>query len=169
MMAIELPKWGAAGKSDLVAAGHQLESPSILFAKIEDEQIQIQIDKLHESTKKQSKFPPMKDEITFDDFTKMDIRVGTITAAKKVEKADKLLQLTVDTGIDTRTVVSGIAEHYQAEDVIGQKVSILLNLAPRKIRGVESQGMILMAESADGDLAFVAPTKEVIETGNTIR
>lgn len=169
MMNIELPKWGDAGKSDLVTAAHQLNEPSILFAKIEDEQIQEQIAKLIQSTEKKSKFPPMKDEITFDDFTKMDIRVGTITAAKKVEKADKLLQLTVDTGIDTRTVVSGIAEHYNAEDVIGQKVSVLLNLAPRKIRGVESQGMILMAESEEGGLAFVAPTKDDIETGNTIR
>jgi len=107
-------------------------------------------------------------EISFDDFTKLDIRVGTITAAEKVKKADKLLKLTVDTGIDTRTVVSGIAENYNAEDVVGQKVSILLNLAPRKIRGVESQGMILMAENEEGDLAFVSPTKD-IETGNTIR
>ena len=169
MMGITLPKWDDAGNNDLVTTGHQLNEPSILFAKIEDEQIQEQIGKLVQSTEKKSKFPPMKNEITFDDFTKMDIRVGTITAAKKVEKADKLLQLTVDTGIDTRTVVSGIAEHYNAEDVVGQKVSILLNLAPRKIRGVESQGMILMAESLDGALAFVAPTKDDIEAGNSIR
>ena len=169
MMGITLPKWDAAGNNDLVTTGHQLNEPSILFAKIEDEQIQEQIAKLVQSTEKKSNFPPMKNEITFDDFTKMDIRVGTITAAKKVEKADKLLQLTVDTGIDTRTVVSGIAEHYNAEDVVGQKVSILLNLAPRKIRGVESQGMILMAESLDGALAFVAPTKDDIEAGNSIR
>jgi methionyl-tRNA synthetase len=110
----------------------------------------------------------MKDEITFEEFSKMDIRVGTITAAEKVEKADKLLKLTVDTGIDIRTVVSGIAESFEAKDIVGQKVSILLNLAPRKIRGVESQGMILMAESEEGELAFVAPTKE-INSGNTIR
>ena len=110
----------------------------------------------------------MKDEITFDEFMKMDIRVGTITAAEKVKKADKLLKLTVDTGIDTRTVVSGIAEHYKPEEVVGHKVSVLLNLAPRKIRGVESQGMILMAENEEGELAFVSPTKE-IEAGNTIR
>jgi len=169
MMSVELHKWDAAGKSDLVTAGHQLNEPSIIFAKIEDEQIQKQIDKLLKSIEKKSKFSPMKDEITFDDFTKMDIRVGTITSAKKIEKADKLLQLTVDTGIDTRTVVSGIAEHYNAEDVIGQKVSILLNLAPRKIRGVESQGMILMAETNEGELCFVSPTKEDFEAGNSIR
>ena len=110
----------------------------------------------------------MKDEITFDEFMKMDIRVGTITAAEKVEKADKLLKLTVDTGIDTRTVVSGIAEHYNPENIVGQKVSVLLNLAPRKIRGVESQGMILMAETAEGELAFISPTKD-LAAGNTIR
>ena len=110
----------------------------------------------------------MKDEITFDEFMKMDIRVGTIMAAEKVKKADKLLKLTVDTGVDTRTVVSGIAEHYKAEEIVGQKVSILLNLAPRKIRGVESQGMILMAENEEGELAFVSPTKD-IGSGNTIR
>ena len=110
----------------------------------------------------------MKDEITFDDFTKLDIRVGTITAAEKVKKADKLLKITVDTGIDSRTIVSGIAEHYDPENIVGQKVSILLNLAPRKIRGVESQGMILMAETEKGELAFVSPNKE-IDSGNTIR
>ena len=106
----------------------------------------------------------MKNEITFDEFMKMDIRVGTIKAAEKVEKADKLLKLTIDTGVDIRTVVSGIAEHYKPEEIIGQKVSVLLNLAPRKIRGVESQGMILMAESQQGELAFISPTKD-LESG----
>ena len=110
----------------------------------------------------------MKEEITFDEFSKMDIRVGLIKAAEKVEKADKLLKLTVDTGIDVRTIVSGIAEQFIPEDVVGKKVSVLLNLAPRKIRGVESQGMILMAESEEGELSFVAPTKE-INPGNIIR
>ena len=109
-----------------------------------------------------------KDTVSFEDFTKLDIRVGTITAAEKVKKADKLLKITVDTGIDSRTIVSGIAEHYDPENIVGQKVSILLNLAPRKIRGVESQGMILMAETEKGELAFVSPNKE-IDSGNTIR
>ena len=168
MLNIPLLKWNDAGKSDLVISGHQINKPQILFKKIEDAQIDEQITKLKEASKKPSKFPPMKDEITFDEFMKMDIRVGTITAAEKVEKADKLLKLTVDTGIDTRTVVSGIAEHYNPEDIVGQKVSVLLNLAPRKIRGVESQGMILMAETAEGELAFVSPTKD-LEAGNTIR
>ena len=159
----------AAGNSALIASGHAINKPEILFAKIEDQQIEVQLEKLKKTTEKQSKFPPMKDEITFDDFTKLDIRVATITAAEKVKKADKLLKLTVDTGIDTRTVVSGIAEHYSAEDVVGKKVSVLLNLAPRKIRGVESQGMILMAETLEGELCFVSPTKEDFEAGNTIR
>ena len=168
MINLNLPKWNEAGDSDLIKKGHQINKPQILFKKIEDAQIDEQITKLKEASKKPSKFPPMKDEITFDEFMKMDIRVGTITAAEKVEKADKLLKLTVDTGIDTRTVVSGIAEHYNAEDIVGQKVSVLLNLAPRKIRGVESQGMILMAETEEGELAFVSPTKD-LEAGNTIR
>ena len=169
MLGIDLPKWDAAGNSALIASGHVINKPEILFAKIEDQQIEVQLEKLKKTTEKQSKFPPMKDEITFDDFTKLDIRVATITAAEKVKKADKLLKLTVDTGIDTRTVVSGIAEHYSAEDVVGKKVSVLLNLAPRKIRGVESQGMILMAETLEGELCFVSPTKEDFEAGNTIR
>ena len=168
MINLNLPKWNEAGDSDLVKKGHQINKPQILFKKIEDAQIDEQITKLKEASKKPSKFPPMKDEITFDEFMKMDIRVGTITAAEKVEKADKLLKLTVDTGIDTRTVVSGIAEHYNPEDIVGLKVSVLLNLAPRKIRGVESQGMILMAETTEGELAFVSPTKD-LEAGNTIR
>jgi methionyl-tRNA synthetase len=168
MLNIKIPKWNNAGRDDLMTSNHIINKPSILFSKIEDQVIEDQISKLNSANQKQLKFPPMKDEITFDEFTKMDIRVGTIKAAEKVKKADKLLKLTVDTGIDVRTVVSGIAEHYQAEDVVGQKVSILLNLAPRKIRGVESQGMILMAENESGELAFVSPTKE-IDAGNTIR
>jgi methionyl-tRNA synthetase len=169
MLSIDLPKWGTAGSDLLLINGHTISKAEILFAKIEDDIIEQQLLKLKKSTEKTSKFPVMKDEITFDDFTKLDIRVATITAAEKVEKADKLLKLTVDTGIDTRTVVSGIAEHYNPDDVVGQKVSVLLNLAPRKIRGVESQGMILMAETLEGELCFVSPTKEDFEAGNTIR
>jgi methionyl-tRNA synthetase len=110
----------------------------------------------------------MKDAIAFDDFTKMDLRMGTILAAQKVEKADKLLQLTVDTGIDHRTIVSGIAEHYAPEDIIGKTVLVLLNLEPRKIRGIESQGMILMAENEEGKLSFLASEKE-FGPGPTVR
>jgi methionyl-tRNA synthetase len=110
----------------------------------------------------------MKDEITFDDFTKIDIRTATILTAEKHPDADKLLKLTVDTGIDVRTVVSGIAEHYKPEDIIGKQVSILMNLAPRKIRGIESKGMILMAENNEGELAFVSPEK-AMDNGGEIR
>ena len=168
LLNINLPKWDQAGKEQLINENHIINEPRILFQKIEDEKIDEQIKKLKNQDQKPNKYPPMKDEITFDEFSKMDLRVGTITAAEKIEKADKLLKLTVDTGIDVRTVVSGIAEHFKPQEVIGQKVSILLNLAPRKIRGVESQGMILMAETEMGELAFVSPTKE-IDAGNTIR
>jgi methionyl-tRNA synthetase len=164
---IDLPKWKESGSVDLIATDHKIGEPSILFAKIEDEKIDIQLAKL-QSPISASKFPPMKDLIEFDDFTKMDIRVGKILTAEKVEKADKLLKLTVDTGLDTRTVVSGIAEHYDPTAIIGQKVTLLMNLAPRKIRGIESQGMILMAENAEGKLSFVAPTEEM-EAGGEVR
>eukprot|EP00389_Voromonas_pontica_P006128 GDKH01009191.1.p1 GENE.GDKH01009191.1~~GDKH01009191.1.p1 ORF type:complete len:125 (+),score=15.92 GDKH01009191.1:43-375(+) len=110
----------------------------------------------------------MKDAITFDDFTKMDIRTGTILTAEKHPDADKLLKMTVDTGIDVRTIVSGIAEHYAPEEVIGKQVSVLINLAPRKIRGIVSQGMILMAEDNEGNLAFVSPERAV-DNGGEVR
>ena len=168
LLNINLPRWDQAGKDQLINENHIINEPRILFQKIEDEKIDEQIKKLKNQDQKPNKYPPMKEEITFDEFSKMDLRVGTITAAEKIEKADKLLKLTVDTGIDVRTVVSGIAEHFKPQEVIGQKVSILLNLTPRKIRGVESQGMILMAETEKGELAFISPTKE-IDTGNTIK
>jgi len=168
LLNIKIPRWDQAGKDQLIPENHIINEPRILFQKIEDEKIDEQIKKLKNQGQKPNKYPPMKDEITFDEFSKMDLRVGTITAAEKIEKADKLLKLTVDTGIDVRTVVSGIAEQFKPEEVIGQKVSVLLNLAPRKIRGVESQGMILMAETEKGELSFVAPNKE-INAGNTIR
>ena len=168
MLGIDLLKWQAAGQDDLMNTGHVINKAELLFSKIEENKIEEQIAKLESATQANSKFPPMKDEVTFDDFTKMDIRVGEIITAEKVEKADKLLKLTVNTGLDTRTVVSGIAEHYSPEDVVGQKVSILMNLAPRKIRGVESQGMILMAEDDEGKLSFVAPTKDM-DAGGEVR
>ena len=147
---------------------YQNTSLDNLFSKIEENKIDEQIAKLESATQAISKFPPMKNEVTFDDFSKMDIRVGEIITAEKVEKADKLLKLTVNTGLDTRIIVSGIAEHYSPKDVVGQKVSILMNLAPRKIRGVESQGMILMAEDDEGKLSFVAPAKDM-EAGGEVR
>jgi methionyl-tRNA synthetase len=167
-LGINLLKWNAAGQNDLMNVGHIINKPELLFSKIENEEIEKQIAKLEAAVQVNNKFPPMKDEVTFDDFSKMDIRVGQIMTAEKVKKADKLLKLTVNTGLDTRTVVSGIAEHYSPEDIVGKKVSILMNLAPRKIRGVESQGMILMAEDDEGKLSFVAPTKEM-EAGGEIR
>lgn len=153
-----------------LAAGHQINKAELLFQKIEDEAIEAQVEKLKSTTVQQSnpKAKPMKDEITFDEFTKMDIRVGTILTAEKHPDADKLLKMTVDTGIDVRTVVSGIAAHYKPEDIIGTQVSVLINLAPRKIRGIESQGMILMAENNEGSLAFVSPEK-AIDNGGEVR
>jgi methionyl-tRNA synthetase len=148
------------GRIDLLKAGHQIGEVQILFAKIEDTLVETEVAKLKATAAPTSKFPPMKDAIAFDDFTKMDLRMGTILSAQKVEKADKLLQLTVDTGIDHRTIVSGIAEHYAPEDIIGKTVLVLLNLEPRKIRGIESQGMILMAENEEGKLSFLASEKE---------
>jgi methionyl-tRNA synthetase len=150
-----------AQHSDLIPAGHKIGEAELLFAKIEDEEIQKQIDKL-EATKTanlaESKQPePQKDLIQFEDFAKMDIRVGTILEAEKMPKANKLLVLKVDTGIDVRTIVSGIAESFTPEEIIGKRVSVLANLAPRALRGVESQGMILMTTNAEGKLVFINP------------
>ncbi|MBT2623325.1 MULTISPECIES: methionine--tRNA ligase [Chryseobacterium] len=156
-------------KSVLIETGHTINESSLLFSKIEDDVIEAQIQKL-ENTKQNNKktnpnAKPMKEEITFDDFTKMDLRTATITEAEKVEKADKLLKLTVDTGVDVRTVVSGIAESFSPEELIGKQVMILLNLAPRKIRGIESQGMLLLTTKPDGKLSFVTPDDSNVENG----
>lgn len=158
--------------SDLIKVGHTIGQAELLFDKIEDEQIQKQIDKL-EATKKENsvqaaQITPQKEATTFDDFVKMDLRVGTILEAEKMPKADKLLVLKVDTGIDVRTVVSGIAEHFTPEEVIGKRVTILANLAPRKLRGVESEGMILMTNDANGKLVFLNPDKDGVENGALI-
>jgi len=168
MLNASWPKYTDLGRTDLLAAGHQIGEVQILFAKIEDTLVESEISKLKATAAPASKFPPMKDAIAFDDFSKMDLRMGTILSAQKVEKADKLLQLTVDTGIDHRTIVSGIAEHYAPEEIIGKTVLVLLNLEPRKIRGIESQGMILMAENEEGKLSFLASEKE-FGAGPTVR
>ncbi|MDX6745423.1 methionine--tRNA ligase [Polaribacter sp. PL03] len=149
----------------LLPAAHQINKAELLFSKIEDNTIEAQVEKL-EATKLANEqenkvLEPQKETIEFEDFTKLDIRIGTILEAEKVAKTKKLLKLKVDVGIDTRTIVSGIAESFSPEDIIGQQVSVLINLAPRKIRGVESQGMILMTDTTDGKLAFVEPTKAV--------
>ena len=164
MIKLEGLKWKDAGKPDLLKEGQLLNKPELLFERIEDKAIEEQVQKLLD-TKKENEADvsakPPKPTIEFDDFMKMDIRTGTILEAEKVAKTKKLLQLKVDTGIDQRTVVSGIAEYYKPEDIIGKKVSILVNLAPRTLRGIESQGMILMAEDQDGKLCFVSPTEDV--------
>ncbi len=164
MLHTEPKKWKDAGNADLLPAGHLLGKPAFLFEKIEDAAVEKQVQKLL-ATKKANEAAvpasPQKDEITYDEFVKMDIRTGTILEAEKVPKTKKLLKLKIDTGIDRRTVVSGIAEHYQPEEIIGRKVCVLVNLAPRKLRGITSQGMILMAEDADGKLCFVSPDEEV--------
>lgn len=164
--------WADAGRSNLLKHGHQLNEPVLLFAKIEDEEVQAQIDKLNNSKAENiaanKTLAPAKANIQFDDFGAMDIRVATIIAAEKVEKTKKLLKLTVDTGLDQRTVVSGIAEHYQPDEIIGKQVSLLVNLAPREIKGIVSQGMILMAEDSAGKLTFVAPANK-FEEGSVIR
>jgi len=163
--------WSKAGSSDLLIVGHSLGVVSLLFEKIEDEVIDKQIKKLLDSKKAMElasqPVTPSKAEITFDDFSKMDIRIGTILSAERVEKSKKLLKLQVDTGIDKRTVMSGIAEHFSPEQIIGKQVTILVNLAPRKIMGVESQGMILMAEDKDGKLRLLQPN-ESVSPGSTV-
>jgi methionyl-tRNA synthetase len=156
--------WKDAGREDLLPAGHILGKPAFLFEKIEDAQVEKQVQKLLDTRKaNEAAAPaaPQKEEISYEDFVKMDIRTGTILEAEKVPKTKKLLKLKIDTGIDHRTVVSGIAEHYTPEEIIGKQVSILVNLAPRKLRGIVSQGMILMAEDKDGKLVFVAPEQKV--------
>ena len=153
-------------KESLLPANHQIGSAELLFSKIEDKTVTIQLEKLA-ATKKANEeeenktVEPQKETIDFEDFTKLDMRVGTILEAVKVAKTKKLLQLKVDVGIDIRTIVSGIAESFSPEDIIGQQVTVLTNLAPRKIRGVESQGMILMTDTLDGKLAFVEPEQKV--------
>jgi len=164
--------WNLVGKCKILEVGHQINKAELLFSKIEDEEVQAQIDKL-QATKEaniSSNFKPqaVKDSISFDEFTKVDIRVGTIVEAEKVAKTKKLLKLTVDTGVDKRTIVSGIAEFFKPKDIIGQQVSVLLNLEPRKLRGIESQGMILMAEDADGTLRFIQPNQTVLN-GSEVR
>jgi methionyl-tRNA synthetase len=157
-------KWEDAGRDNLLAAGHKMNEPELLFERIEDSQIEAQVQKLLdtkiENEENNIKVNPQKDDISFDDFGKMDIRTATIIEAEKIPKTKKLIKIIVDTGIDTRTIVSGIAEHYKAEEIIGQKVSVLVNLAPRKLKGIESQGMILMAENAKGELCFVQPSED---------
>ena len=165
MLAVEKFGWEQLGAMNLIEAGHTIGEPTLLFEKIEDEVIQKQLDKL-EATKAANaaaevKAEPQKEECTYDDFQKMDIRVSTILEAEKVAKTKKLLKLTVDTGIDKRTIVSGIAEHFTPEELIGKQVLLLVNLQPRELKGILSKGMILMAEDATGKLRLLQPSEAV--------
>ncbi len=169
---LALLTWKSISKKDvLLPAKHQINKAELLFSKIEDAEITAQLEKL-DATKKANEqenkiLEPQKEIIEFEDFTKLDIRVGTILEAVKIAKTKKLLQLKVDIGIDIRTIVSGIAEDFVPEEIIGQQVTVLSNLAPRKIRGVESQGMILMTETPSGELAFVE-VEQKVTNGNQI-
>ncbi|UZH54034.1 methionine--tRNA ligase [Salinimicrobium tongyeongense] len=161
----------SSGK-ELLEPGHAIGKAELLFSKIEDEQIQKQLEKL-EATKAANiadnkKAEPQKETATFEDFSKMDLRVGTIVEAEKMPKANKLLVLKVDTGLDVRTIVSGIAESFKPEDIVGKKVTVLVNLAPRKLRGVESEGMILMTQNKEGKLVFVNPDEDGVKEGTVI-
>jgi methionyl-tRNA synthetase len=164
--------WPAASKTDNMVNGHVINKDELLFSKIEDAEIQKQLDKLQQNKLENlanTKPIEIKTETTFDDFLKMDIRTATIIAAEAVPKTDKLLKLLIDTGVDKRVVVSGIAQFFKPENIIGQKVCLLANLAPRKIKGIESQGMILMAENSNGELTFVSPIKNDIENGSIVK
>ncbi len=170
-------KWSDLGRTDILPEGHVLGEASLLFAKIEDPVIDAQTEKLgaikaaneaeaaaKEAAEAAKRVEPQKDEVSFDDFGRMDIRTATVLAAERVPKTDKLLKLSIDTGIDTRTIVSGIAEYYAPEDMVGKQICILANLAPRTIRGIESKGMILMAKQGDGKMRFITP-QEVVTNG----
>ena len=171
ILGLKNPTWAQAGNTTLIDSGDHINEGELLFEKIDDNIIQAQIRKLEE-TKKANEIAsktitPAKGEIAFDDFVKMDMRVGTIKSAEKIKKSKKLLKLTIDTGLDERIVVSGIAEYYDPDAILGKQVCMLVNLAPRAIMGIESQGMILMAENPDGSLSFIKPEK-AMENGGVI-
>ena len=165
--------WSEAGAADFLPDNHQLNKAALLFEKIEDNEVEAQVNKLLETKKMNEQenntpdLPALKDEIVFDDFMKMDLRVGEIKTAEKVEKSNKLLKFTVDMGLETRTILSGVAKHFSPEEMIGKKVTVMANLAPRKIMGVESQGMLLFAENSDGKLVAVSPGTDA-ENGSQI-
>jgi methionyl-tRNA synthetase len=164
--------WDAAGRPDLLAPGTAVSSGELLFSKVEDADIEKQIKKLLDTKKANEKAAapvlPQKEDVTFEDFTKMDIRTATILEAEKVAKTTKLIRLKVDTGIDVRTIVSGIAEHFTPEELPGKSISVIANLAPRTIKGIESKGMVLLAEDENGRLVFVAPEKK-IKNGSQVK
>ncbi|MFZ5973147.1 MAG: methionine--tRNA ligase [Bacteroidota bacterium] len=171
MLAMKPLKWSDAGADQLLPPGHALGVPTLLFEKLEDEVIDRQMKKLVEKKEKVEKAAmpaePLKPEIVFDDFGKLDIRVGTVLAAEKMPKSDKLLKLTIDSGLDKRTILSGIAKHYTPEELVGKQVTFIANLAPRKMMGMESQGMVLMAEDKDGKLRLLQPNA-VVSPGSKV-
>lgn len=183
MLNLDAMNWNDASNTNLLPANHQLREPEMLFAKVDPELLKFQYQKLEKIKKLQEEqeqkaadanetslpLEPQKAVTSFDEFSKMDIRIGTIIAAERMPKSDKLLKLIIDTGIDQRTVLSGIAKFYAPEKIIGQQVSILINLAPRKMMGIESNGMILMAENDKGELSFVLANKSTINNGSTIK
>jgi methionyl-tRNA synthetase len=166
MLRLPAASWEQIGNTDLLPVGHQLSEPTLLFEKIEDAAIEKQLQRLDDikkaNEKKAYQAKAAKTDISYDEFSAMDIRIGTILEAAKVPKTDKLMKLLVDTGIDKRTIVSGIAQHFTAEELVGKQVSVLVNLAPRMLKGIESQGMLLLAEDADGKLVFVTPEQAVV-------
>jgi methionyl-tRNA synthetase len=166
--------WRREELIDTVPQHHQLNAAELLYRNVEDVELEKQIERLK---KKQNKpttmqessaaLKPVKGEIVYDDFAKLDIRVGKVTAAEKMEKSDKLLKLTIDAGVDKRTILSGIAKHYTAEQMVGKQVLFIANLAPRKMMGIESQGMILSAEDVDGKLKLIQP-EDLVTPGSTV-
>lgn len=172
MLNMQPVAWFEAGNVDLLSESTDINAPELLFEQIDDKTIALQIEKLQQTKKEnalsEANVEAQKEIISFDDFAKTDIRIGTILSAEKVAKTKKLLKLTVDTGIDKRTIVSGIAEYCKPEEIVGKQVSVLVNLAPKNIKGIESHGMILMAENPDGSLCFVSPEKPT-KNGGTIR
>lgn len=173
MLNMESFDWAELGQTDLFSAGHVLNKAELLFEKLEDDVIEAQVQKLLDTKKANlaaaegesgsgaSPAAPVRENIEFDDFTKLDIRVGTVLECQKVPKADKLLQFKIDDGLETRTIVSGIALYYKPEELVGKQVCFIANLAPRKLKGIVSEGMILSAENNDGSLAVIMPEKTV--------
>jgi methionyl-tRNA synthetase len=168
MLALGNPSWADYSK-ELMLSGSKINDAELLFSRVEDELVEMQLQKLKRDKVEQKIIIEKKAMINFDDFTKLDIRIGEILSAIKVPKTNKLLELKIKVGEETRTVVSGIAEHYAPEELSGKKVSILINLEPRKIKGILSEGMILMAENAEGKLAMISPDKEDIPSGSVVR